>query len=890
MKIILFISNILALMLHVHSAKAQGEIRGSIKDPKGKPIPAATVTIKSAAGSILSFSRSNENGNYLVKLNAGTEKGSSIEVSSLGYKRAMILLSDLSKSYDFNLEQSSIELPTVVVNHRPRLKLDGDTLNYKLADFSNKEDRVLGDVLKKMPGIEVDKNGKISYNGKSISNFYIDGDNLLDDKYNIATKSIPKDAVDKVQVIQNDQPIKMLRNKMISDDIALNITIKDAAKLKLMGQTELGAGIPERFDGNVNAMMFNKKHKGINYIKGNNMGNDPARELTSHNFADYMKVADNKKPGSLLSTGAAGVPDLPQTRYLFNRAALLNVNNLVNLKKEVQLKTNLYYLMDRQQKDYDKFTAYELPTGNVIFREQQHNISRPHQFRAQASINLNRDRSFLQNTFIADYKNTSYQVALNSNDLPFGEDLQQQNLDISNEFNYLNTLKNGNIYNFYSFLNYSHQPEVLQINTGLNPDLFNHGLPYAGLIQKTTVPAWYNNNYISFKRASSGIMQTYKVGFSHQAQELNSTLLSIQENQQLQSAAINSRNQLKWSRSKLYTEGLYEYGGKEDVFTARLNIPLSYQHIGYQDPGFKLDSALNRFYISPALNLKYQTGTEQYLQFSYALRNEFGTIDDIYRGAILKNYRSLFANNAPLSEQRTNTATLSFNFGKAITMVFFNLQASYSSVDFNTISSSILTDNLQQRVVLPYENKVNSYLLNGSTSKYLFDLRTTIKVGLSWSQSKSNQFQNGILLPYHSINNSIKAGFQSKISNSMNLNYEASLNQNESKSAAAASTISYLQLNQQADLSFMPINDVFFKVSTEHIYTKQSGQQKLSYLFSDLSARYKINKINTDCEFIFSNIGNIKTYKAIYVVDNAFTAGTYKIPGSAAMLKVTLTF
>jgi hypothetical protein len=67
----------------------------------------------------------------------------------------------------------------------------------------------------------VAKDGKISYNGKAISNLYIGGDNLLDDKYNIATSSIPNGVVDKVQVMENHQPIKMLKDKVVSEDVAL---------------------------------------------------------------------------------------------------------------------------------------------------------------------------------------------------------------------------------------------------------------------------------------------------------------------------------------------------------------------------------------------------------------------------------------------------------------------------------------------------------------------------------------------------------------------------------------------------------------------------------------------------------------------------------------------
>jgi len=230
---------LLALFL-TKQGMAQSQIQGHIKDPKGKAINSATVTLKSGDGKIIAYTRSDEKGAYQLKTPAMLTAGFSLEVSSLGYKREVLPLADRNKSYDFVLNESAIDLPTVVVNNRPRLKIDGDTLNYKLSDFSNKQDRVLGDVLKKMPGIEVATDGKISYNGKNISNFYIDGDNLLDDKYNIATKSIPKEAVDKVQVIQNDQPIKMLRNKMNSDDVALNITIKDEAKIKLIGRPASG--------------------------------------------------------------------------------------------------------------------------------------------------------------------------------------------------------------------------------------------------------------------------------------------------------------------------------------------------------------------------------------------------------------------------------------------------------------------------------------------------------------------------------------------------------------------------------------------------------------------------------------------------------------------------
>ncbi|TDQ06991.1 carboxypeptidase-like regulatory domain-containing protein [Pedobacter metabolipauper] len=890
MKIMIKLLISLVFVLFYLESSAQTEVSGSVKDAKNKPVASATVTLKSSDGKIAAYSRSNDKGTFTLKVPANTA-ALTLEVSSLGYKREVLPFSELQKTYNFTLTDAAIDLPTVVINNRPKLKLNGDTLSYQLSDFSNKQDRVLGDVLKKMPGIEVAANGKISYNGKGISNFYIDGDNLLDDKYNIATRTIPKEAVDKVQVIENDQPIKMLRGKSNSDDVALNITIKDEAKLKLIGQASLGAGLPSHFDESANGMMFNKRYKGINYIKANNTGKDPAQDLISHNMSDYLKRLDGSKPNAMLSSGAAGVPDLPQNRYLFNRAGLINVNNLFNLRKEVQLKTNIYYMKDRQQRDYNKYTEIYLPTGDVSYSENQNNTSRPDLFHAQANLNVNRDKSYLNNTFMVDYNPVNYQVGLITNNAPLGQQLNQKMFDVSNELSYMNTLKSGKIYYIYSYLNYANLPEQLSITPGLNEPQFNNGEPYARLTQNSKAPSYYTNNYFSLKHASSTLVQTYKTGFSLQSKQLITTLNAVQANNTSSPATTNAVNDLDWNRSNLYVEGIYEFKSIDEKIQATVKLPATYQNINYQDPGYALDQTLERFYLNPGLSFKYQTGIENYVQLSYNKRNELGTMDDIYRGGILRNYRSLFANDAPLSEKKTNGANLSFNYKKAITMFFFSLQANYSQVNLNTISSSVITDNLQQRIVLPFENDIESYGLSGSISKYLFSLKTTISAGLSWSENTANQIQNGELLPYKNTNNGFKSGIQTKINNNINFNYSINYNQINSKTSANNRAVTrYDQINQQVELSVTMLNNVFVNLTGEHLYTSQSGQNSLSYLFSDLSARYKFNKIRTDLELGVTNLANIKTYRAVYLSSNAFTSGTYEIPGRIAMLKATFNF
>ena len=151
---------------------------------------------------------------------------------------------------------------------------------------------------------------------KPINRFYIDGDNLLDGKYNIATQGIPNDMVSKVQVLENHQPINALKNAVKSESAAMNIVLKDKARLKIMGNGDLALGSPSVYNTTVNTMLFKKQVKFMNYIKLNNTGVDLAYETINH-FG-----SENQAPSSLVSATTGGNPDISRKRYLFNNAGV----------------------------------------------------------------------------------------------------------------------------------------------------------------------------------------------------------------------------------------------------------------------------------------------------------------------------------------------------------------------------------------------------------------------------------------------------------------------------------------------------------------------------------------------------------------------------------------
>lgn len=877
------------LFLCSASALAQKQIKGKIKDINGKGIESVNVNLKDTEGNMISFTRSNSKGDFTIQLKSDDIVGYNIEASSIGYKKSIFKVTDVNSAPEITLQNSETNLETVTVKNRPSLSARGDTLNYRPSDFADKQDRSIGDVLKKMPGIEVAEDGKISYNGKSISNLYVDGDNLLDDKYNIGTKSIPQGAVDKVQVIQNDQPIKMMRKNNMSDDVALNLVLKDEARLKVMGDATVGAGTPDRFDENLTAMLFNKKLKFINNIKGNNIGIDPGIDITSHNLADYLKRLDNDKPSSLLSTGAAGVPSLPQSRYLFNKAGLINLNNLYKFNSDLQLRANLYYLYDERKQQYNKFSETYLPGETIRYSEVQNNEIIPQKLRGQFNLNGNADRYYLNNNLVVDYIPFKTRSNIIINDVAANQFLKRQTFDLSNEFNYRRKLKSDNVINLYSYLNRTTQPEELNVTPGLNADLLNNGVPYAALNQYLSLPTWYTNNYLSFALVHNKFTQTYRAGFNIQSQELNSSLYRVQNNQTSELISANAVNDLNWLKTKLYTEASYDYAGEK--IKAGISLPLSYNSINYNDPTNALDKDFKKVFVNPSLNFKYQTGIENYVTANYSFKNDLGGIDDVYRGTILRNYRSLFANDAPIAESKTHSANAGFNFRKAMQMFFLNLNIGYNNTELNTISSYTLNNNIQQRIVLPLKNYQKSLFVNANASKYVFALKSTVTAGINISQSEYQQLQNNDLLPIVAKSITYNAGIEAKVTSFMSWSYLANYAVSNNKAKVAASiNNNFKQLRQQSTLSFATFKNVFINLSAEHLFTHQASQPNLKYLFADANIKYKLDKLKTDLEFGLTNLTNIKTFDAIYLSANSLTSGSYSIPGRVAMLKARFNF
>lgn len=319
---------------------AQNKITGTVLKKNNEPIEdASVVLIKKNTTQISAFAITDSRGFFEI-IYDGEIDSITIRASIIGYETKAQTILNKTQSLQFILGEQATDLPTVLVKEKP-ITQQGDTTNYLVKNFTDKQDRVIGDVIAKLPGVEIDANsGQIKFNGKPISHYYIDGLDLLEKKYNIANRNIPADMVDQVQLLDNHQDIRLFDSLIKGNEPALNIKLKKKAKNKLIGKAKTGLGVaPFLWDNELTGLQFNPAFQLITSYKNNNAGSLLANEL-SDNFT-IQKVGENREKNikeEILNKLNTQQPNISTKRYLFNNTHLFNFNILKVLPNKAQLK------------------------------------------------------------------------------------------------------------------------------------------------------------------------------------------------------------------------------------------------------------------------------------------------------------------------------------------------------------------------------------------------------------------------------------------------------------------------------------------------------------------------------------------------------------------------
>ena len=311
-----YIAFLLLVMLGTSAAFAQQrgvDITGKVLEKQtGQGIEQAAVRLLSAKDStMVGGVATDKNGTFVLR---NISKGSYIlNVTYVGFAPFYQNLAVSGKNNPVRmdniiLDDSGVELAAAVVTGKAaEVVVRNDTTEYNADSFKVAEGSMLEDLLKKMPGVEVDSDGKVTVNGKEIKKIMVDGKEFFSDDPKVASKNLPAKMIDKVQVTDKKSDMaKMTGFDDGEEETILNLTVKPGMKQGWFGNAFAGYGSKDRYEGNamVNRFMNNDQ---ITFMGGvNNTNNMGFSDMASSMFSGMRGGLRGANAGSGITTSGNG--------------------------------------------------------------------------------------------------------------------------------------------------------------------------------------------------------------------------------------------------------------------------------------------------------------------------------------------------------------------------------------------------------------------------------------------------------------------------------------------------------------------------------------------------------------------------------------------------------
>lgn len=292
------------------------DLEGTITDESGMPIMGANIVAVEKETQILDgFGISNEAGYYRITLKKATDYD--VKISFIGLREIAFVFNEQNNiEKNFVLEEQAESLDEVEVVYEMPVTIKGDTIIYNADSFNTGSERKLEDVLKNLPGIEVNDEGRIEVEGKEITKITVEGKDFFDGDSKLATQNLPANAVGKVEVLRNFSEVNQLRSVTNNEDnIAINISLKSGKDKFWFGELIGGVGNDDRFIA-IPKIFYYSKDLSINLLGNiNNVGEPPLSRRDFYRFGGGFNNLNARTGTSIdISSDDAGFTNLQNNR------------------------------------------------------------------------------------------------------------------------------------------------------------------------------------------------------------------------------------------------------------------------------------------------------------------------------------------------------------------------------------------------------------------------------------------------------------------------------------------------------------------------------------------------------------------------------------------------
>ena len=331
--------SIIPLFDALAQTRSEKPLSGKVWDEHERPIEMVQVTLLDSAGKLIKFTYTDEEGLFLLNIPDSTL--GKLSFSGLGYEKKQLDLKSWENQPLTLIPSQSTLLREVTVKEKTLVEESSDTLSFVTDKLRDGTESKLEDVLRKLPGITVNSSdGKILYQGKEISAILLDGDNLTGDNYRMLSKGLSADWLDEVQILKKYTGNKLLQGIKPSNEVALNIRLKENFKSPLFGKASIGAGTWQRALLQKEILRYSAKTKGFWATDASNLGESievidlETYQLRNAAFMGFVR------PGRF-SEGPANLPDIiNENNFNFQKGIYTNPNIIFRPSEKSSIKSN----------------------------------------------------------------------------------------------------------------------------------------------------------------------------------------------------------------------------------------------------------------------------------------------------------------------------------------------------------------------------------------------------------------------------------------------------------------------------------------------------------------------------------------------------------------------
>ena len=866
---------LLFFVIFTVSLKAQ-ILKGKITSSDHSNFVTASVMIKDSVNSIgIKEFTVARNGTYEIKLTK-TYKNLYIAVTANNFATVGYTL--------LNPQQSTTYTQNFVLNHETTVLLKDvkvfakkkpytevkDTVNFNVASYKDGSDRKIQDIIRKLPGMEVNDNtGEIKYKGKAVETVQLDGDDLFSGNYTIGTKNINVDMIDQVQALENFSSNKLLKGLESDGRVALNLKLKKNTRDRSGNLNSSLGTFKEKnvaVDSDINFLTISSKVKSFGTFSFNNIAVNYSPFDYFGNFSTQNESANTAFKNSKIISELSFINILDNKRTVLNNSIFSNYN--ISFKKGINTtyKSNLYFVKDL----INSFSINE--TDNLI-NNQRFSTSdkinsnkKPILFRMDFDVkHLISKTSSIEYYFIINSEkiNTSSTLFQNERD-SFNTELRTENLFLKSKFHYTKRLSDkkalqiishqtfDNLYQNFKSESQTAAASAIQ-SIQKNKVFFDLQASYIGKIKK----AKYNSI----------------IGTEFTSNPLSSEL-TTKENL-TENAGINDINFIK---TKVFFNNKLEYDWGNILIFSNFNNTLLHQAIKNNTS----NTAIKRtnILIEPDISFSYKFNRVS--SFNVSLSSRVNPLGENYNYSnnVLINNRTTIKNNLDLQIQRTANYAIGYNLYDLSKQFLMNAGINFTKNEGNFFSDLNIDQNNAQITYFFLDEKFSNVDFSFKIEKYLPFIQSTIRLKTQYNIYGYKNLINSSELRNNISKNSrnelfLKSAFDGKI----NFQNILQFNHNTNKTNANTS-FENQNLNNAFKLFYTPNKKWFSSLA----YDFYKINKKANYSFLDLLVKYVPKNKRFSYSFNAKNILNNKHFIEVRTSDYYIsTYSTNIIPRSLVL-------